>query len=404
MRNKLLYLVFAFCAMATAAGAAHPFLLVKESEYAQLRTLAASNPWLVMKNRAIRDATGYIVFDPAEEYGDKCVDGWGIISATSLAYILDDVNKATYKASLVTQMNTILDDLSYRPDPDGYAENVGLKIGPLVDIFSAGGGLAAPSIMGLWALYEGDTTSFESWRQAYMTELDTYTGENGVIRTGPGYGEARFLGSGREVKALFMDVLEYQGYHDFYATEPVKSAHEFIFGYSATPFGRRVPFGDTSPMDTLRENNNAQVWRAYRFGEQAGKYAKWHMGSQWPQGRLTTGLLTLQAVATGELAPSRIFPDGGAFFIENNQSTNALYGAMWNVKGSFSHSHKDTNALALSAYGQQLLCNSGYNGSGNATLGFTWDYIFNFAGSSNTVRVDGVDHAAKCGSYRRVYL
>ena len=69
-----------------------------------------------------------------------------------------------------------------------------------------------------------------------------------------------------------MDVLEYQGYHDFYTDERVKNAHEYIFGYSTTPFGRAIPFGDTSPADILREDNNAQLWRAYRFGEAAAVF------------------------------------------------------------------------------------------------------------------------------------
>jgi hypothetical protein len=67
-----------------------------------------------------------------------------------------------------------------------------------------------------------------------MNELADYLVNDGVIRTGPGYAVARLTGSGREVKALFMDVLEYQGYHDFYDVEPVKSGHEFIFGYACT--------------------------------------------------------------------------------------------------------------------------------------------------------------------------
>jgi hypothetical protein len=105
--KKKFYILLVSCLLASIAGAAHPFLLVQESDFPALRSLTASNPWTVMKSRAIRDAEpGYIVFDPAEDYGAKCVDGKDIISSTSLAYILDDVNKTTHKNNLVTQMNT----------------------------------------------------------------------------------------------------------------------------------------------------------------------------------------------------------------------------------------------------------------------------------------------------------
>jgi hypothetical protein len=426
MFRTRLYFIMVFCVLAAIAGAAHPFLLVQESEYAALRTLAESAPWSVMKARAIRDATGFIVYDPTESYGSRCLDGTAIISASALAYILDDVNKATYKDTLITQMNVILDDLSYRPDPAGYAENVDLgevlfnstlaldviyndltaaevstiegKIGPLVNVITTSWELSPYAVKGLWALYRGDATTFDSYRGLYVTEVDNHLSADGVPLTGNGYAEARFLAINREQKALFMDVLEYQGYHDFYTDDRVKNGHEYIFGYSANPFGRTVPFGDTSPSSLLRENNNAQVWRAYRFSEEAGQYAKWHMGNLWPQGRLATGLLTREAVPTGKLAPSRIFPDGGAFFIENTQSTTALYGAMWNPKSSYDHAHKDTNALAMSGYGQHLLVNSGYCGWGDGALGYTWTYINNRAYSGNTLRVDGTDHATKYGA------
>jgi hypothetical protein len=415
-------------ALTLGAHAAHPFLLVQESEYAAMRARTNANPWTTMMNRAIRDAApGYITYDVNADYNTKRVAAAEFISANALCYILVPANSEFYKSNLVSQMDFMLTDLADRGPSPGYPEGVGLanvlfnailaldviyndlsptelatlegKIDPLVNIFATDGGLGAPSLTGLWALYNGDLVTFENRRQDYMAEMAGYLGEDGILRTGPGYGINRFLGEAREVKALFMDVLEYQGYQEFYTNALLQNAHEFIFGYAVTPFGRFVPFGDTSAGSLLRGNQTAQVFRAYRFGEAAASYEEWNLGSLWPQGRLTTGLLLGQdSPPPGKLAPSKIFRDGGAFFIEKGQSKESLYGAMWNVKGTFDHSHKDVNALALSGYGQHLLMNSGYAGAGNDALGFSWNYIFNTAYSGNTVRADGVDHAAKHGA------
>jgi hypothetical protein len=424
-------LVVAFSgALTIVALAAHPFLLVQESEYAQIRSLTNQDAWLVMKSRVLRDSTGGaapILFDPVESYASKCIDARGLISANTMAYIYDPTNSATYRNTLVSQMNIILTDLANRPDPAGWTENVSLgnvlfnsilaldiiyndltpgeistlesKIGPLVNALTSSWELSPYAVKGLWALYSGNTASFNSYRQLYTQEVFAELSADGMPRIGNGYAMARFLGAGREQKALFMDVLEYQGYHDFYTNELVKNAHEYIFGYSTTPFGRAIPFGDTSPADILREDNNAQLWRAYRFGAAAGSYAEWQAGSLWPEGRLTTGLLMDEWVnPPGKLAPSRIFPDGGAFFLENNQSKNALCGALWNVNTSSGHAHNDINALALSGYGQHLLVNSGYCGYNTGALGFSWDYINKTAASGNTVRTDGADHVGKGGA------
>jgi hypothetical protein len=414
--------------MATLAHAAHPFLLVQTSEFAAIRARTNANPWTTMMNRAIRDAApGYITYNTNDVYNTKRVAAAEIISANTLCYILVPASAGFYKSNLVAQMDFMLADLADRGTNPGYAEGVGLanvlfnailsldviyndltpaeintltnKIDPLVNIFATDGGLAAPSVTGLWALFNGDMTKFENRRQDYMTEMAGYLGENGILRTGPGYGINRFLGEAREVKAVFMDILEYQGYHDFYTNTLLQNAHEFIFGYAVTPFGRFVPFGDTSPSSVLRGNQSAQVFRAYRFGETVASYEEWNMADLWPDGRLTIGLLMGQdSPSPGKLAPSKIFSDGGAFFIEKGQSEQSLYGALWNVKGTFDHSHKDVNALAMSGYGQQLLMNSGFAGAGNDAAGFSYSYINNTAYSGNTVRADGVDHAAKHGA------
>ena len=52
-------------------GIEHPYVIVQESDYSELRARAANWPWSVMKTRAINDATN-LKYDPNASYNDKC--------------------------------------------------------------------------------------------------------------------------------------------------------------------------------------------------------------------------------------------------------------------------------------------------------------------------------------------
>jgi len=77
----------------------HPFLLVKESEYAEMRTRALTSPGSTMKTKAISDFnnTTYLTSDT---YNTKINKLNIIVSSGALAYILDPANKTAYKNKL----------------------------------------------------------------------------------------------------------------------------------------------------------------------------------------------------------------------------------------------------------------------------------------------------------------
>jgi hypothetical protein len=234
-------------------------------------------------------------------------------------------------------------------------------------------------------------------KNSYRSELMGQLTADGVYSEGPGYAGVR-LSQERDSKACFMDVLEFTGEdNNYYSDSKIQTLMEWLYGYASTPFRKFNTFGDTAPNRNYQEKGPA-VFRAYRFSEKAAKYAAWNNNGITPPGRLLHYVLMGQQLPAPEKAPSRIFQDGGAWFIEAGNSDRALAGGLWNCMSEGWHSHKDVSAIHLAAYGEHVLRNSGYRGANQGALGFTWDYIHNDAISGNTVLVDGADHTGKVGA------
>jgi hypothetical protein len=205
-----------------------------------------------------------------------------------------------------------------------------------------------------------------------------------------------------------MDIATYHSFSDYYSRKKFVNLHEWLYGYSHTPDFRVMVFGDSLPQYYLMggspntpANCGTQAYRAYRFGDRVRQYANWHLqdnhglnsgnAATRPNGRLLTYLLMGEQapdLSDQKVPPSRIFADGGAWLMEQNQSRQALVGAMWNVRQVDEHSHKETNALYLGGYGVHLLSNSGYTGWRRGVGDFSWNYIHDRAVSGNTGLID----------------
>ena len=424
----------------------HPFLIVQPSDYQELRDRANRSPWSEMKDKAVRRAKN-LSYEPdgdnARFAGFKLRD---IMGYAALAYILDPGNQRDYVTKIQQTLNVALPDMQAEHDADeeGWDTNVAFQGGlfnailaldiiyddlpandrsrieenieALVNDFMDNWGPANHSIAALWALYKGDSSTLERELQAYQEAWTVNITPDGVYAPGTGYGAERINGCTREHKALGMDVWAYHNYHDYSADERFIKLHEWLYGYSHTPDFRRMAFGDSSPHQRLLANRrnpancSTQPYRAYKFGDRARRYVTWQMQDDYnlnsgnaatnPNGRLLTYILmrnTVPNLAEKEVPPSRVFQDGGAWFIEPNQSRTALAGALWNVKQDDVHGHKETNALFLSGYGSHLLSNSGYIGWGRGVEPFSWSYINRRAVSGNTGLIDYVFDSSQEG-------
>ncbi|UCE17206.1 MAG: heparinase II/III family protein [Gemmatimonadota bacterium] len=419
-------LILLFVLSQRAFGITHPFIIVKQSEYAALRARAEDWPWLVMKSKAIEEAKS-LAYNPDESLPSKCVRAREIASACALAYILDPGNSSLYVSRIETVLADAIDDIrtekqngsddhEYTVPPASAAFMIYLVLDIMYTDISVSIRRAIEddcdyiadnhrnswkeskfAIDGLKDLYHnGITDTFIEKKELYRKFILDETTGDGVFSTGPGYAKSRLFMDNRIQKKMFMDVCEYQGYHEFYDTPKFQNLYEWVMGYSVTPFNRSYTFGDSPPTKDL-DQWAASLFRVDKFSNKAQRYGAWHVGSltdELIQGRLLHYILCDSVPLSPERPPSRIFPNGGAWFLEDANTDRALAGALWNIRvKKESHTHKDVNAIHIAAYGEHILRNSGYDGWGAGE----WTWIHNRSASSNTVMINNEDHSEKEG-------
>jgi hypothetical protein len=408
-----------------AAGVTHPHIIVNESEYPNLQIRSENWPWSVMKEKAIYDAKN-LNHNPGVSYSGKCTRTHDIASACALAYILDVDNRSIYMQKVETQLAQAIDyirtekgsksDHAYHVDSAHAAFMMYLVLDVMYNDLSPTIRQAMEddcdfiaanhrsswrssefSIKGMMELYHnGKTASFESIKNDYRDYILSLTSDDGVYTTGPGYTNSRVFMDSRMQKKIFMDICEYQRYHEFYSDPKFQNLYEWIFGYSVTPFNRSYTFGDSPPTKSL-DHWAVSALRSNRFSDKAQRYATWQLGPLTDD-LIKGGLLhyiLCDSIPKPALRPqSRIFKNGGVCFIEDSDSDLALFGALWNINTEgASHNHKDVNAIHIAAYGEHVLRNSGYDGWEEPDLA-TWKWIHETAQSSNTLTLNHQNHAS----------
>jgi len=90
----VLFQITAFTNLISAQTPAHPFMLVSADQLPALRARASQEPWSSMKADAIFDCQN-LTYSPGDlqDY-DKGYRMQNIMSACSLAFILDDANRS----------------------------------------------------------------------------------------------------------------------------------------------------------------------------------------------------------------------------------------------------------------------------------------------------------------------
>jgi hypothetical protein len=421
--------VFGFWAPNVLAQS-HPFLIVREDMYAELQARASEEPWASWKTSAMNyDAE----FDLSQSYISRSNRLTRIVSRAALAYILDEARRPLYVQRIVTSLTTGWANLAPGLDasvhgtvvPPGAAFfNSVLALDVIYNDLSTEQRTSLESSLKqaadfylntttswklnlygnrlIWGLYTGDRTLTDKARADYLDQLQTQLSPDGVFVAGPGYAAAR-LGHARDAKTHAIDVLEFTGEAQLYTDASISDFYEWLYGYSVTPFRKRYSFGDTSP-DRNSLPNGPRAVSAYRFSDAAARYASWNLNGDLPATSLLGYVLMEEPMREAVLPTSRVFPDGGAFFREPTDSPEALSGALNNVMTDGGHTHKETNAVHLAAYGEHLLRNSGYKGWGTGAFGFDWTYVNRTAKSGNVMTANQNDHLTKVGGGIAEYL
>jgi hypothetical protein len=406
----------------------HPFLIVNEDMYADLREKANHSPWKEMKEDAQRifaqeyDST-------FEDVDDKAIRIRDIISAGTLLWILEPDSQEIYQDKIVSTLYRFNDVMDSRGDPPKYwdsnvplacaAFNAFITLDVLYNYIPVADRDSIESLyfnflenqrstawkesyyssLGIYYLYMDDSENFNKFKSKYRRELELHLTGSGIFTGGTGYSTSRFLKDEREQKFMFMDVLEFTGEDNYYDDPLFQDFHEWLFAHNFNTYGSIYIFGDAKLGTSIRTRleQSPGTWRVNRFSPLAAQYAAWHVQGKTPEGRLLCYLAVDSLTTPARPDFSKIYPDGGAWFVHNPSNEEHVSGVLWNPESYTDHAHKEVNAIHLSAYGEDLVVNSGYSNWGNGALGFSWNYIHDRAKSSNTVLIDNQDHKSKTG-------
>ncbi len=406
----------------------HPFLIVNEDMYADLREKANYSPWKDMKEDA-RKIFSFEYDSSLEKVDDKAILIRDIISAGTLLWILEPDSQEIYQDKIVSMLYRFNDVMDSRGDPPKYwdsnvplacaAFNAIITLDVLYNYIPVADRDSIESLyfnflenqrntawkesyyssLGIYYLYMGDSENFNKFKREYRRELELHLTGSGIFTGGTGYSTSRFLKDEREQKFMFMDVLEFTGEDNYYGDPLFQDFHEWLFAHNFNTYGSIYIFGDAKLGTSIRTRleESPGTWRVNRFSPLAAQYAAWHVQGKTPEGRLLCYLAVDSLTSPARPDFSKIYPDGGAWFVHNPSNEEHVSGVLWNPESYTDHAHKEVNSLHLSAYGEDLVVNSGYSNWGNGALGFSWPYIHDRAKSSNTVLIDNQDHNSKKG-------
>jgi len=383
----------------------HPFLIVTRDQFPALRQKAAQEPWKSMKADALaRSAKGSRT---------SAYDLQDYIGAAALAYILDEAESQTHAHRV---RDAILQQYSQvHPTEDrawmGVVPPLGSFFVAILALDIVHDALAPADLArceetisrqifklarqgnwnqvrlgthGAWDVYQGTRTTPDD---AYFKVIMRQITEDGVSPVTNHYAWERLGGGNSRVsKSGYMDVLEFTGIdRRYYSDDRIKKFMRWLFGSSVNCAKEMAIFGDMLPTQDI--DNDMLHWRVVNFDAEAAGYAAWFLRDRTPIGHILTYILPRAPLPEPIVPQSRFFPNGGAFFREKPDDPNGLHGVLYNITSQFeTHTHFETNGLALSGLGNRLLVNGGRLG---ATV--------QAAPLNNTLTINGENHAAKIG-------
>jgi len=400
----------------------HPFLLVTEDMYPELQARATSSPWSNMKTEAINFVNNNS-YDNSDNATDKHYMIRNLSMCGALAYILDPANKISYKNKVrdallkwddaITSINDELTghsaevypgssfvssvvafDIIYNDLTASERNTITNKLNSVCNEIGGGWTLNREGVKGVWNVFIGNEGQANIHINNYKNAINSQISTDGVGAMGPGYSLSRLGGSsGRgPSKAYSADIFSFTGYENFYSNPRLIKFYEWLTAGGVSPIKMTTMFGDS----LLKDAGNRVTARFYslnRFSSKAHDQAAWLLkdaSQKFSLGQiLFFYILQDQQMPAPEKPKSAIWTNGGAAFWEDNPSDRSMQGVLWNVKVSQPHSHRDVNSIHITAYGENVLRNVGYEGWGSGIDGtFTWDWIHNQARANNVALIN----------------
>lgn len=389
-----LALVLVFVSLTQTFAQTHPFLIVKENQYASIRAKYKSG-------KQPFASIGKIAFKRWNNNYDATNRGKisEMLSYNIVAYILEEntSNKTRYKNKMLglisawgkiapntggghgkyiggtgTQIYSIIAlDIIHNSLNARELKEAEANIKKGADFYLANLSnwrLSSYGVNLVYAIYKNNTAEINKWKNLYDGYLfdKSMTNDNSWGQSS-GYVFARMHG-GRISKNITLDILHFTGRGNYYGDKRLKELYQWSTTFALTPFNSYTKFGDTGLMRVnFRKFSNP--YYADKWGPYAGSLMYWHIGGANPRSFEPTNLFVLLHANTTRPTPvmprSLLKKQSGAALWGRTDSPEALQGVLYCLKrdnpttNNFGHALSDVNSFDISAYGEHLLMNSG---------------------------------------------
>lgn len=386
-------------------GVSHPFLIVKESDYPDLRARTDHEPWKSMKEDAIARSRKNVQVDAR--------DLQIYVGAAALSYILDQDNAEVYADKI---RDAIVDRYSKLIVEEGSAwrgvvPNMGSFFMAIIALDIVYPSLTSNEIEacekvieqqifkikrkgswqdvrygthGTWDIYKGIRTSpDDDYYEGIMRQITP----DGVSPVTIHYAWERVGGGdSRLSKSGYMDVLEYTGIdRRYYDNERLKKFFRWLFGSSVNCSKEMAIIGDMLPTQGI--NNDLLHRRVVNFDDEAAAFVAWFHKDVHAKGHVLSYILPRKPLPDPAEPTSQLYENGGAFLRETGRGNDGLHLVLYNITSQDEwHTHQETNGLALSGLGNRMLVNGGRLGEPTRS-----------AALNNTLTIDGRDHQSRLG-------
>ncbi|NQW99824.1 Ig-like domain repeat protein, partial [bacterium] len=424
----------------SALAQTHPFIIVKDTDYASLQALsvggASKVPFIRMRSDAV-NISNTTTYSEAAALGTRLGSLIKIMDSTALAYIVDPANRNTYRnrfyqylkywdlaqnGNITKDLNiasweggvqsaaaffatVIAQDIIYN-DPNTTAAQILQRNGfnAMMEVTGPVGAMGPAtfyntqyepyhltslmSARAIWALWKGgilNNAALDAAVAGYKEDWLSHITDDGCFVEYSGYAMARAGDPSRYNKGVFHDVIVYSGIDPaWYANPKMANFYEWLAGYAQGPNRYGWPIGDSS-YAPFSATYASPFDRASKFSPLAGRYGEWLQNGATPAAKLFSYLARARTPGTvTALEPvSRIFQNGGAYLRQKNGGVNSLAAVLTNLKAysvpNVGHIHKATNSLNIASFGEILMRGPGYNGYGaaaSAANNFGFDFSY----------------------------
>ena len=232
--------------------------------------------------------------------------------------------------------------------------------------------LARFGLLAVWHVYHGDTLAARRAADDYHHALTQWSmTPDGSWVQSTGYAHAR-MGGNRTAKSNALDVLHFNGYHDYYNDPQFHAFWRWFNAFAMAP-NRHIPRMGETGLFRERPGWVPAFYYLDKYNPEVAAQGAWNgrAAPAGPEPRWLNNLISFVLMPAEAPEPrmptSLLMPNSGAALWGREGESEAMQGILYSLKrenyetGGFHHAMEDVNSLSLSGYGEFLLMNAGTN-------------------------------------------